>query len=293
MLLSSLFLLLCAAAFHAAANALMKQSRDKLAFTWWMLGVFIVLGTPALFQISNVQSAAWWIVLTSGFLEAIYFFTLTRAYTSGDLSVVYPIARGSAPLFLLLWAILFLRERPSWIGVCGILFIVSGLYFINLPSLAAWTQPLHAFRSAASRWALLTGILISGYSAIDKIGVRYFPPFIYLYSILLVCWMCLSIQWLMPPRRFYLLDEIRKREGDKRSRFVAIVAAALCGTFGYLLVLAAMQLSPVSYVGPVREVSVLLGSVIGIRYLGEQGGSLRIAASAVVVFGIALIAVFG
>lgn len=293
MLLSSLLLLLLAALLHAIANALMKQSRDKIAFAWWMLGVFCVLGAPALFYISNVQPVAWWIVFLSGLLEAIYFFSLTRAYTAGDLSLVYPIARGSAPLFLLFWAILFLRERPSWIGVFGILFIVSGLYIINLPSLTAWSRPLHAFRSAASRWALLTGLLISTYSAIDKIGVQYFSPFIYLYLILLVCWICLSMQWLFRDRRSCLLGEIRNTDGENRKRIISIIAAAACGTLGYLLVLAALRLSPVSYVGPVREVSVVFGSIIGVKYLGEQGGSLRIPASALVTLGIVLIAMFG
>jgi drug/metabolite transporter (DMT)-like permease len=293
MLLTSVLLLLCAALLHAVTNALMKKSQDKLAFAWWMLGVFNLAGFPLLFQIPSVSPAAWWIVLASGLLEAIYFFTLTRAYSSGDLSVVYPIARGSAPLFLLFWAIVFLKERPSWIGICGILLVVAGLYFINLPSFAAWSRPLHTFRSVATRWALLTGILISSYSAIDKVGVRYFPPLVYLYLILLVCWICLSVQWLFRDRRSMLLREIRTTSGAKHSPIVWIFTASLLGTFSYLLVLAAMRLSPVSYVGPVREISVVFGSIIGIRFLGEQGGSLRIIASAFVALGIILIAMFG
>jgi drug/metabolite transporter (DMT)-like permease len=293
MLLSSLLLLLGAAVLHAVANLLMKQSRDKLAFVWWMIGVFCVIGAPALFKVPNVPYVGWLYVIASGVLESVYFLTLTRAYTSGDLSLVYPIARGSAPLFLLFWAVLFLKERPSGMGLCGIFLVVIGLYLVNLPSLAAWSRPLHAFRSAASRWALLTGILISTYSAIDKIGIRYFSPFVYLYLILSVCWVCLSIQWLMPSRRVFLLDEVRKKEGEKRSRFFSIVTAAMSGCIGYLLVLAALRLTPVSYVGPVREVSVVFGTIIGVRYLGEPGGSSRIAASVLVTIGIALIAIFG
>lgn len=293
MLFTSVLLLLCAALLHAVTNAWMKRSRDKLAFAWWMLGVFSIAGLPLLFWIPSVQSPAWLIVIASGVLEAIYFFVLARAYSSGDLSVVYPIARGSAPLFLLFWAIVFLKERPSWIGICGILLVVAGLYFINLPSFAAWSRPLHAFRSVAPRWALLTGILISSYSAIDKVGVKYFPPFVYLYLILTVCWICLSVQWFFPDRRVMLLREIERASNEKQSPVVWIVAASLLGTCAYLLVLAAMRLSPVSYVGPVREISVVFGSFIGVKYLGEQGGSLRIIASVFVALGIVLIAVFG
>ncbi len=287
MLLSTLVLLLIAAVLHALANLLMKKSRDKIAFVWWMNGFFCLLSFPILFFIPDVKPFAWLIVLISGCLEAIYFFTLTRAYTAGDLSLVYPVARGSAPLFILLWAILFLGERPTWIGVCGIGLIVAGLYLVNLSSIHDWSRPLNAFRSPASRWALLTGILISGYSAIDKVGIRYFPPFVYLYLFMMVSWICLSIQWLIPSRRAALMEEPRN------GRLPSIIAGAVCGTVGYSLVLTAMRLSPVSYVGPVREISVVIGTWIGIRFLGEQGGSLRITASVLVVMGIALITIFG
>jgi drug/metabolite transporter (DMT)-like permease len=287
MLLSSLLLLLLAAILHAVTNAFMKKSRDKLAFAWWMTGAFCVLSFPVLFFIPKAEPIAWRIVFISGMLEAIYFFTLTRAYTSGDLSVVYPIARGSAPLFLLLWASVFLAERPTWIGVCGIFTIVTGLYLINLSSIHDWRRPLQMFRSTASRWALVTGVLISIYSAVDKIGIRYFPPLVYIYLLLFVCWIVLSIQWLIPNRRTELREEVRNQ------RIYPIIAAAIFGTLGYTLVLAAMRLSPVSYVGPVREVSVVVGTWIGIRYMKETGGSLRITASVLVVFGILLITIFG
>ncbi len=287
MLLSSLLLLLLAAALHALTNLLMKKSQDKIAFAWWMLGAFCVPSLPVLFFIPNVPPIAWYVAIASGLLEAIYFFTLTRAYTSGDLSLVYPIARGSAQLFLLLWAVLFLKEHPSWIGITGIAAIIIGLYLINLPSIHAWSRPLHAFKTTASRWALLTGILISSYTAIDKIGVRYFHPFVYIFLILSVCWICLSIQWLMPDRRIPLMNEPKNR------RWPWIIVAAIFGTAGYGLVLAALRISPVSYVEPIREVSVVMGTWIGIQFLGEPGGKLRIFASILVVIGIGLITMFG
>ncbi len=287
MLLSSLLLLLLAAALHALANVLMKKSRDKIAFAWWMLAVTVVIGSPAFFFIPHTQPLPWAILAISGVLEALYFFTLTRAYTSGDLSLVYPIARGSAQLFLLLWAVLFLKERPTWVALCGIVCVILGLYLINLRSIHDWRRPLQAFRSRASRWALLTGILISTYTAVDKVGIRYFPPFIYIYFVLFVALICLSILWFIPEGRAALIEEPKKR------RIFAIFAGAIFGTAGYTLVLAALKISPLSYVGPVREVSVVIGAWIGIQFLSEQGGWLRVMASAFVVMGIVLITVFG
>ena len=295
MLLTSLLLLLSAAALHAVSNAFLKQASDKLAFAWWMLGVFCVLGTPLIFFARSIPMAGWGLAIVSGLLEAVYFFTLGRAYTHGDLSVVYPIARGSAPLFLLLWAAAFLGEKPSPAGLAGILSIVAGLYLINLPSLRHWSRPLTGFRTPATRWALLTGILISAYTAVDKVGVRYFSPVVYLYFVLLVCWIALSVQWLDRERRIALLNEIKldPEISAWQSRPAFICGSALLGTTAYTLVLAAMRISPVSYVGPVREVSVILGAWIGVRLMGERGGSLRIAASILVALGILLIALKG
>lgn len=295
MLLTSLLLLLSAAALHAVSNAFLKQARDKLAFAWWMLGVFCVLGAPLVFFTGAVPAAGWEVAILSGLLEAVYFITLGRAYTHGDLSVVYPVARGSAPLFLLLWASLFLGEKPSPAGLAGILSIVAGLYLINLPSIHQWSRPLTGFKTPATRWALLTGVLISAYTAIDKVGVRYFSPAVYLYFVLLVCWIALSVQWFNRERRMALAEEIQRDPEISawQSRPVFICGSALLGTTAYTLVLAAMKLSPVSYVGPVREVSVILGAWIGVRFMRERGGSLRIAASVLVALGILLIAIKG
>src|SRR5262249_30100554 len=209
MLFRSLLLLLGAAGLHAISNALMKQATDKLAFVWWMLGIFTVAALPAFLFIHDVPVRAGMIVLASGLLEAIYFLTLSRAYEHGDLSVVYPVARGSAQIFILIWAIVFLGEHPSHFGMLGIFAIICGLYIINLPTISDWKRPLLGMRQPATRWVLLTGFLISGYSAIDKMGVRYFPPFVYLFLILLVCWIVLSVQWLNQPRRKAIVKEIK------------------------------------------------------------------------------------
>ena len=168
----SIVLLLFAAVLHALSNALIKLARDKLAFTWWMLTAWAIIGFPLIFFVGQPPPIGWFIILVSGLIEAVYFITLTRACSLGDLSQVFPLARGSAPLFVLLWAMLFLGERPTPIGAGGIVIVVIGLYLVNLPALSDWKRPLLGFKLAAARWALLTGLLISIYSAIDKVGVR-------------------------------------------------------------------------------------------------------------------------
>jgi drug/metabolite transporter (DMT)-like permease len=290
MTLFSLALLVLAAALHALSNALIKLSRDKLAFTWWMLTASAIIGLPLVFFAGRPQPIGWLIILVSGLIEAVYFITLTRAYSLGDLSQVYPVARGSAPLFVLLWALLLLGERPTPLGVAGIFIVVSGLYLVNLPALSDWKRPLLGFRSPAARWALVTGLLISIYTAIDKVGVRYVDPLPYLYLFLVVTWLALSTQWLNPGRRSALRAELRV---DERKLVLRATAVALLGGGAYALVLAALRLSPVSYVSPVRELSVVIGAWIGVRFMGEPGGRLRIFAALLVALGIMVIALGG
>jgi drug/metabolite transporter (DMT)-like permease len=286
----SIALLLFAAVLHALSNTLIKLSHDKLAFTWWMLTAWVVIGLPLILFVGQPPPIGWLIVLVSGLIEAMYFITLTRAYSLGDLSQVYPLARGSAPVFVLLWAMLFLGERPTLIGVGGIMIVVIGLYLVNLPALSEWKRPLLGFKSPAAQWALLTGLLISVYSAVDKVGVRYIDPLPYLYLFLVVTWIALSVQWFNPDRRVALRKELGP---DTRNRVLRAVAVALLGAGAYGLVLAALRLSPVSYVSPVRELSVVIGAWIGVRFLGESGGRLRVVAAALVSAGIIVIAVGG
>jgi uncharacterized membrane protein len=293
--LTSLALLLVAAVLHATVNAFMKGARDKLAFTWWLLGASSVFGAPLLlFAAWPGDAEGWILVVVSGVLESIYFVALSRAYTYGDLSQVYPIARGSAPLFIVAWAGLFLRERPSAAGLSGIMTIVLGLYLINLPSLREWKRPLAGFKDRPARWALLTGVLISAYATVDKLGVQYVEPAAYVVLILVVAWVVLAGQWLIAGRRRALLAEIDAGKGLSAARVrLYIASGAVFGTAAYLLVLLALRLSPVGYIGAVREVSVVIGAWMGVRLLGERGGTVRIVASGLVVVGIVLITVAG
>jgi drug/metabolite transporter (DMT)-like permease len=292
---TSLVLILVAAVLHASVNAFIKGARDKLAFTWWVLGASSVFGAPLLLFAAWPSDAEGWIlVVVSGVLESIYFVALSRAYSYGDLSQVYPIARGSAPLFIVAWAGIFLQERPSAAGLSGILTIVLGLYLINLRSLGDWKRPLSGFKDRAARWALLTGVLISAYATVDKLGVKYVEPAAYVVLILVVAWLVLAAQWFNAGRRRALVEEIGPGKGLSATRARTYIASgALFGTAAYLLVLLALQLSPVGYIGAVREVSVVIGAWIGVSLFGERGGTVRVVASALVVVGILLITVAG
>jgi uncharacterized membrane protein len=290
----TLGILLVAAAFHAAVNLLLKQARDKLAFTWWLLGASCLIWSPLLFFGLPRDWTGWELVIVSGLLEAAYFVTLARAYTLGDLSQVYPIARGSAPLFVVAWAGLFLDEQRSAVGLAGVATIVAGIYLINLPSLKDWARPLAGFREAAARWALLTGLFISAYQIVDKKAVGHMDSRPYLVLILSVAWLALSVQWLHWSRRQALLDEVTPSKGrGGRAIWLPLLVGALLGNASYLLVLGVLKTTPVTYVAPVREVSVVMGSWVAVRFFGERGGAVRVIASALIVAGMAMISLGG
>lgn len=297
MKITSLGLLIAAAVFHAVSQALIKGAKKSAVFSWLMLGTSTVLGIPALFFLGRVSPLGWIIVGASGLLEAAYFMSLSKAYSQGDLSSVYPIARGSAPLLTLLWSALFLGERPTTAGVIGIGVIVAGIYFSRLEALADWSKPLRHFRRGGSAWALLAGLFISGYTTIDKIGTGRFAPALYLYLVLAVAWIVQMPIRLRATRRGSILEEIgRETEGAWRIDLVACsrVAGSMALAFAaYVLVLLAMRTSPVSYVASVREMSVVLGAWIGIRIMKEGGSVLRILAAAMIVVGIFIIALRG
>lgn len=295
--LESVGLLAVAAVFHAVSQALIKGAKSSVVFSWLMLGTSTIIGLPALFFLGGIGPGAWLIVGASAALEACYFMSLTKAYSQGDLSSVYPIARGSAPLLTLLWAVLFLGERPSAAGLTGIVIIVAGIYLSPLERISDWNKPFKNFSQGGAGWALLTGVFISGYTTIDKMGTRLINPILYLYLVLGIAWIVQMPFRLRAPGRAAILEEI----GETRDstwhidvvRSMKVVGGMALGFAAYTLVLFAMRTSPVSYVAVIREMSVILGAWIGITVLKEEGGIIRIFAAAMIVIGIMIIALRG
>jgi drug/metabolite transporter (DMT)-like permease len=283
----ALGLLLLATILHASYHLFYKQSLDKQVFAWCLLLVTVVAYFP-LFVTRPVYlpSLGWACVLASGLAEAAYFASMGKTYQTGDLSVAYPLARGSAPLFITLWAVLFLEERLTHLGLTGILLIAAGLYLINMRSWGDLWKPLRQLGNPVSRWAIFTGFCISIYSIIDKIGMEYVPPFTYIYLVLLTTFLTFTLYMLVSGKKTSIAAEWRVNK-------IGILAAGVADLLTYYLVLLAMRISYVSYVGSVREMSVVFGAVLGSSLLGEGYGRIRVLASALVFLGILLIGVGG
>ena len=262
-----------AAVLHAAWNILLKTAGDPLrtATAGVVASSLILIPLVALgwlaFDQPSIPPEAWLIGIVSGAVEVAYFVFLAAAYRRGDLSVVYPLARGTAPLLAVAIGVVVLGERlppAAWLGV-GLL--VGGLLVVQRPWRLLGTATARDDRVAAG-FAILTGAMIATYSALDRVGVQAAPVWFYAGILWPVCAVGLLIVAWVRPR---------------------IAGGA------YAFVLFALSRAPLAVVAPLRESAVLLTSVWGVMRLREVTGraevSLRLAGSVLVLAGAAALAV--
>lgn len=212
-------------------------------------------------------------------LHLLYFLLLFKGYRIGDLSIVYPISRGSAPMVTTIVAIFLLNEEMPAFAFVGVLFIVAGIFLL--------TGGIQSFRSKENMlpivYGLLIGITISSYTLLDKAAVT-----IALISPLLLDYFNgLGRMILLTPAAIKQWDKVKYEWKVHR---VEAIGVGILNALGYILVLTAMTFTPISYVAPLREISILIGAWLGAKLLGERFGFKRALYALVIVFGVLLIA---
>jgi drug/metabolite transporter (DMT)-like permease len=303
----ALGLVLVAAIAHAGWNVLVKQVvDDRELLTWLALGAGGLVLAPALVRSWHPVLAAWPFVAASAVAEAVYVLLLTAAYQRGDLSVVYPVARGTAPLLLAAWTSLFLTQVPRAGGLAGICGLGIGVVMVastadrrlapeGVRALAgadpSAIAPLSSLPSRPRQWVDLLLILgvafcISAYSVVDGAAMRHAPAAGYESAVFWLGAALTAPLVLRGERRARLAFVCRRRW-----RRVLIIGAAMGG--GYVAVLTAFRLAPIAYVGATREVSIVIATLAGWHVLGERLSTLRLLGAVVIVFGIFLIVRFG
>ena len=288
MTLHGLLLLLASACLHVVTHIALKRSRDRSAFVAWMLLWALILFSPiVIFGWSAIPPIGWALMLLSSIFEAGYFIAIALAYRGADLSVVYPLARGTGPVLLLVWSMLILREPLTAGGMFGVALIALGLYVVNLPRPRAWREPIAALQQSGPRWAVAAGVCISGYTAIDKVGIGYVPPLLYTYVALWI-----TLVWLAPWTAWFV--GVRGLREEWRVSKGGAVVAGFTTLAAYGLVLLAMASgTPAGYAGAIREVSVVLGAAYGVFVLKEPGGPMRMLGAGLVAAGVAAIGWLG
>jgi drug/metabolite transporter (DMT)-like permease len=274
-----------AAVLHAAWNVILKTSEDPLRVSFRLTLVGVAVAIPlvtawyALDGWPAIPREALALAILSGVLEAAYFVSLSAAYRRGDLSVVYPIARGTAPLLAVAIGVVVLGESLSSIGWLGVGCLLAGVLLVSRP----WRSFRGGRLDGAVGFALLTGVTIAAYSAVDRVGVRLMPPVPYAVILFSVATVLLG-GWLA------IVD--RSRPGGEVP-WGRSVAAGLMAMQAYVLVLVALSVAPLVVVAPLRESAIVIVSGWGAIRLGEADGradiTRRIGAAVLLVVGIGLL----
>jgi drug/metabolite transporter (DMT)-like permease len=283
--LTALGLLLAAALMHTTWNLLVKRAKEKQVFIWCSLVAGTIIFSPLLLTNSITLVSVWPFLLSSALVEAIYYITLIRAYENGDFSLVYPMARGAAPAFLLIWATIFLGERPQLFGLIGIALLVVGLIIVG--GKTWWTlRKTTGFSKSALALALGVACCISIYTAIDGAAVHHVSPLPYTVLVIALTVLFITPAVVIRYGRSAIV-------GEWRANWIRIALVGLFTLLAYILALKAYSIAPVSYAGSVREVSVVFAAFVGWRWLGESFGAIRLVGTFFIFAGILVIAFAG
>jgi drug/metabolite transporter (DMT)-like permease len=290
--LSALALVLVAALLHALWNIVAKKAGGNHHFALLSVLLTVLLWAPvaAWFGVQEVARWTWreWAVLAaSAMVHVAYFTVLLTGYRKSDLTVVYPVARGSGPLLASLGAVLLLGETLTVLGGLGVLAVCGGVFLIaggpRLLRGGDGDAAAHAKALAGVRWGAATGLLIAAYTVIDGYAVK-----VLLIGPVLVDYVgnVLRVPILLPAA---LRDAAGFRAACRAQWRHALVVATL-GPLAYILVLYAVTMAPLSHVAPAREVSMLFAALLGGKLLGESDRAARIAGACCMALGVIALA---
>lgn len=285
MSLLALFLILISAVLHATWNLFAKRTNGGASFVWLYDLLSMLIYAPIMLVLAitlhlTFNTTILIFIVGSAMLHLCYFILLQRAYRVGDMSLVYPLARGTGPLLTTILALSVFGEHLPLIALAGIVLIVVGIFII--------TGGTRLFTSLDARggviYGLLTGLFIAGYTLWDKQSVSTFHVF----PILLYYCNTVVRVLLMSP---YGLAHWREVQQGWYTHRLEALGVAILSPLTYFLVLIVMTFTPVSYVAPTREVGVLFGAFMGAHLLAEGGLKRRLLAAGMIVVGIAALAI--
>lgn len=272
---------LAAAAVHAIWNVLIKATGDPITtFRRATIAAAVVataLAVPAWFWQSRpaLPLSAAGLCFLSATLETTYLWLLSAAYRRGELSVVYPIARGTAPLIAVVIGFGLYRERLAALQLAGVIVLLLGILAVSVSQV----------RGKATLPAFLTGVAIAGYASVDRLGTRLTQPWLY-------AWLLFTLIAIELTVSLWIASRLRLRaDGSDGTGWAEATAIGLLIWGGYTLVLWALSFAPLALVAPVREVAIVAVSIWGVWRLGErQRLPLKLGGAMATVAGVALLA---
>lgn len=283
---AALLLVVTASVLHATWNFAAKRvDHGGPVFVWcyYTLSALLLLPVAVAYLLAESVHPRWsWALAAavSALLHVGYGVVLQRGYTVGDMSVVYPLARGTGPLLTVVVAVLALGERPGALGILGAVAVVVGIGIIGFRPATARTG---GRRATSAVHGVLTGVVIAGYTLWDAraVTVMAVPPILYFAA------SSTAQSLILAPYALARRPEIGRLLRDHLRETVTV---AVLSPLAYILVLVAMQTTPVSLVAPVRELSIVIGSLVAWRVLKEPDPARRLVGASVVFAGIVGIA---
>ncbi len=278
MAIFAFLLVILSAVLHALWNFATKKVSGNICVLYIGLLLACIIYVPFVLAFASSElftPAAFPYILATGIIHTIYFFALSKAYNYGEISTVYPIARGTGIAGTALVASVLLQETLSLFGIIGILSIILGTFLIGLK------HGDRKYHSVGLLFALVVGVMIASYSIVDKLGVGIMNPLVYLYSLILLTTIFLT-PYIMIRERAELKNAWRKFK-----KYSMIIGIGSAGT--YLIILYVFRLAHVSYVVSVRELAVAIGALFGFTFLHEQHPKRKIVGIICIVLGLIMI----
>ncbi len=275
-----LALVVTGALMHAGWNVIAKRGHDGLVAMALMKLPNMAIALAVLAFAGLPGGEAWPYIVGSTMVNYLYFFFLINAYRVGDLSVAYPVARGSAPLLVLLLSLTVMGEVPSAAALVGVIVISAGIFVIGMQPRATRQHYM------AMLWAGGVGLCIAVYTVSDGLGARISGNpvgYVALLNILTGIAVCGMAAWRRGPAFKAALRADWKN---------GVVGGALMLT-AYMCIVYALTLAPVAHVAALRETSVVFAAILGTIVLREPFGAQRVTASVVVAAGIAILVLLG
>ncbi len=273
-------LVLLSATLHATWNFLAKRVGGGMTVVWLFTVIGVVVYLPLMLAVLIIEQPTlglteFLFIGGTVILHIVYYFLLQSGYRVGDLSLVYPLARGTGPLLTVIGAILLLDERPSVTAFIGALIVTAGIFIL--------TGNVFALRGRdhgpAVAYGLLCGFAIACYTLWDQqaVTVLMIPPVV-------LIWFAAAAQSIvLTPNAVRNWDIVRHAWANHRR---AVIAIGILDLLSYILFLIALRFSDVSLLAPLRQVSILIGAFMGVRLLSEAASTRRLIAAAVMVVGI-------
>ena len=269
------FILFIAALSHAICHSLLKHSNNPLGILGITSLFEIIIFTPLVFYVPFPTPYIWSLVITSTLLHGFYRLLVIYSYRFGDLSFVYPVARGGSSLLLAIISIIYLTDKISLFGFLAILIICFGLFLISY-------SKKNKLNKIAFVLGLLTAFMITSYTLVDGIGIRHSDnAYTYLYWMLLLNGTPALIASLM-----FKNTGLRKINKDL---LIKGIGFGVLAPLAYGLVVWCMQYLPIAYASAIRETSIIFATLIGLMILKEKEANSRIIPAIVVVIGIGIL----